>query len=40
MDALLYGMLCAVMGLPLATNMDWFTPAGRDFSAPHMIRGR
>ena len=26
MDALLYGMLCAVMGLPLATNMDWFTP--------------
>ena len=40
MDALLYGMLCAVMGLPLATNMDWFTPADRDFSAPHMIRGR
>lgn len=40
MDALLYGMLCAVMGLPLDTNMDWFIPAHRDFSAPLMIRGR
>ena len=40
MDALLYGMLCAVMELPLDTNMDWFIPAHRDFSAPLMIRGR
>ena len=40
MDALLYGMLCTVMGLPLDTNMDWFIPAHRDFSAPLMIRGR
>ena len=28
------------MGLPLDTNMDWFIPAHRDFSAPLMIRGR
>ena len=40
MDALLYGMLCAVMRLPLDTNMDWSIPAHRDFSAPLMIRGR
>ncbi|HIU16283.1 MAG TPA: beta-lactamase family protein [Candidatus Ventricola intestinavium] len=40
MDELMWGMYNAVMGLPLEESHAWFLPAGREFSAPQMLRGR
>lgn len=39
MDELMWGMYNAVMGLPLETDHNWFTPTGHDFAEPQMITG-
>ncbi len=40
MDAFLWAMYNAVLGLPLDTSHEDFLPSQRPFSAPQMIRGR
>ena len=40
LSAIEWALLNAAMGQPLDTPLEWYAPAGRDFSDPQMLTGR